>query len=53
MDITEGLLKRARSRWTIQRVAREPWVKDAIMVEGGIKFREEDTPEEVSSPTTY
>jgi protein-serine/threonine kinase len=52
MDITEGLLKRARSRWTIQKVAEEPWVKDAIMVEGGIKFREEDTPDEVTSPTT-
>jgi protein-serine/threonine kinase len=52
MDITEGLLKRARTRWTIQKVAEETWVKDAIMVEGGIKFREEDIPEEVSSPIT-
>jgi protein-serine/threonine kinase len=53
MEITEGLLKRARSRWTIQKVAEHPWVMDAIMVEGGIKFREEDTPEEVSSPTSF
>jgi protein-serine/threonine kinase len=42
MEITEGLLKRARSRWTIDHVASQPWVRDAIQIEGGIKFREED-----------
>lgn len=49
MEVTEGFLKRARSRWPIQKAATEAWVKDAIAVEGGIKFREEHTPEEVST----
>jgi len=47
MEVTENLLKRARSRWTVERVTQVPWVKDAIRVEGGIKFREEDRAEEV------
>jgi protein-serine/threonine kinase len=47
MLVTEGLLKRARSRWTMQKVASQEWVKGGIQVEGSIKFREEDTPEEV------
>lgn len=41
MEITEGLLKRARSRWPLNRVAEMKWVQDGIDVEGGIKFREE------------
>ncbi|RFU78200.1 camk kinase [Trichoderma arundinaceum] len=41
MHITEGLLKRARSRWTLQQVFASPWVRDGINVEGGIRFREE------------
>ncbi|ETR99519.1 kinase-like protein, partial [Trichoderma reesei RUT C-30] len=40
MHITEGLLKRARSRWTLPQVLATPWVRDAIAVEGGIRFRE-------------
>ncbi|GAB0138340.1 hypothetical protein EsDP_00006576 [Epichloe bromicola] len=47
MEITEGLLKRARSRWTIDKVADQPWVRDAIQVEGGIRFRDEDEGEEI------
>jgi len=47
MNITEGLLKRARSRWPLAKVAEQPWVKDCIQVEGGPKFREEDIPDEV------
>lgn len=47
MEITEGLLKRARSRWTLDQVANHPWVRDAVQVEGGIKFREEDIPDEI------
>jgi len=50
MLVTEGLLKRARSRWTMQKVAAQEWVKGGIQVEGGIRFREEHTPEEVSAP---
>tara|TARA_R110002060_G_scaffold58033_1_gene68135 strand:- start:2013 stop:2279 length:267 start_codon:yes stop_codon:yes gene_type:complete len=47
MAVTEGLLKRARSRWTMAKVAEEGWVKGGIEIENGIKFREEDIPEEV------
>jgi protein-serine/threonine kinase len=49
MDVTEGLLKRARSRWSVEKAAEAIWAKDGIKVEDGIKFREEDTPDEVSS----
>ncbi|WYZ46559.1 hypothetical protein EsH8_IX_000784 [Colletotrichum jinshuiense] len=41
MEITEGLLQRARSRWTLEKVAENEWVKGAIQVEGGLRFREE------------
>ncbi|KAG5977815.1 hypothetical protein E4U55_006534 [Claviceps digitariae] len=47
MEITEGLLKRARSRWTVDKVANQPWVRDAIQVEGGIRFRDEDDGPEI------
>jgi protein-serine/threonine kinase len=47
MCVVEGLLKRARSRWSLRKVAEEPWVKGGIEVEGGIKFREEDEAVEV------
>ncbi|KAI0835700.1 kinase-like protein [Hypoxylon sp. FL0890] len=47
MEITEGLLKRARSRWPMERVEEHEWVKGGIRVEGGIKFREEEEGEEV------
>lgn len=42
MDITEGLLKRARSRWTMEKVAEQLWIKKAIHVDGGIRFTEEE-----------
>ena len=48
MEITEGLLRRARGRWTVDKVAKTPWVQDAIKVEGGIRFREEKDGKEVS-----
>ncbi|OLN89771.1 Serine/threonine-protein kinase PRR1 [Colletotrichum chlorophyti] len=41
MEITEGLLQRARSRWTLEKVAENEWVSGAIQVEGGLRFREE------------
>ncbi|KAL2064158.1 hypothetical protein VTL71DRAFT_4652 [Oculimacula yallundae] len=47
MNVVEGLLKRARSRWTMAKVAEEEWVKGGVEVENGIRFREEDTPAEV------
>ncbi|KAH8805659.1 kinase-like protein [Xylogone sp. PMI_703] len=47
MIITEGLLKRARTRWSLDRVNQEEWVQKGIEVEGGIRFREEDMPEEI------
>lgn len=49
MEVTEGLLKRARSRWSLDKAAAHPWVRDAILVAGGLRFREEDEGEEVPS----
>ncbi|KAF5024115.1 hypothetical protein F66182_3817 [Fusarium sp. NRRL 66182] len=48
MEITEGLLRRARGRWTIDKVAKTLWVQGAINVQGGLRFREEKDGEEVS-----
>ncbi|CAK7267695.1 hypothetical protein SEPCBS119000_002679 [Sporothrix epigloea] len=47
MQITEGLLKRARSRWTLEEVAETPWIHSALSVEGGLQFRKEAEGEEV------
>ncbi|KAL2756959.1 hypothetical protein ACRALDRAFT_1031216 [Sodiomyces alcalophilus JCM 7366] len=47
MEITEGLLMRARTRWSLEKVASNEWVAGAIQVDGGIQFREEDEGEEV------
>jgi protein-serine/threonine kinase len=47
MEITEGLLKRARSRWTLDKVSDTEWVQGGIRVEGGPTFRHEDLGEEV------
>ncbi|ATY62518.1 Calcium calmodulin-dependent calcium-dependent kinase [Cordyceps militaris] len=48
MHVVEGLLRRARNRWTLDQVAAEPWVSNALSVDGGIRFREEEAGEEVS-----
>ncbi|KAI0967455.1 kinase-like protein [Xylaria arbuscula] len=42
MEITEGLLRRARSRWLMGQVIEHEWVHKAIRVEGGLKFPEEE-----------
>lgn len=47
MEAVEGLLKRARSRWPLSKVAEMEWVSGGVRVEGGIKFREEEEGEEV------
>lgn len=47
MEVTEGLLKRARSRWPLDKVAGTEWVKCGIDVDGGLKFREAEDGEEV------
>ncbi|QSZ33493.1 hypothetical protein DSL72_005061 [Monilinia vaccinii-corymbosi] len=47
MEITEGLLKRARSRWPLEKVQANKWVKGGVDVEGGVSWREEVIPEEV------
>lgn len=49
MEITEGLLKRARSRWTLPKVAEHQWVRQGIRVEGGVKFWEEQQGQEIPS----
>lgn len=43
----EGLLRRARSRWTIDKLSELDWVKESIQVEGGIRFREKEKAVEV------
>lgn len=47
MEVAEGLLKRARSRWPLAKVAETEWVAGGIRVEGGVQFREEEEGEEV------
>ncbi|KAI0205292.1 kinase-like protein [Astrocystis sublimbata] len=47
MEIVEGLLRRARSRWLMGQVIEHPWIRDAIQVEGGLKFPEEEDGQEV------
>ena len=39
--VVEGLLKRASRRLTLDQVTDMNWVKDAVQVEGGIRFRED------------
>lgn len=48
MEITEGLLRRARSRWPMGQVMEHEWVREAIRVDGGLKFPEEEDGQEVS-----
>ncbi|KAK4138535.1 kinase-like protein [Trichocladium antarcticum] len=47
MEVVEGLLKRARSRWPLAKVRGTEWVAGGIVVEGGIRDREEEEGEEV------
>ena len=47
MEITEGLLKRPRSRWGLDKVASTEWVRNAITVDGGLRFRDEEEGVEV------
>ncbi|KAG4028957.1 hypothetical protein MFRU_018g00660 [Monilinia fructicola] len=47
MEVTEGLLKRARSRWPLEKVHDNKWVQGGVDVEGGVRWREEVIPEEV------
>ncbi|KAI8626290.1 kinase-like protein [Xylariaceae sp. FL1651] len=47
MEITEGLLRRARSRWSMQQVVEHEWIREAIQVKGGLKFPEEEDGQEV------
>lgn len=47
MRCTEALLKKARYRASLDKIAENEWIKDGISVEGGIRFREEHIPDEV------
>ncbi|KAK3685818.1 kinase-like domain-containing protein [Podospora appendiculata] len=46
MEVVEGLLKRARTRWPLAQVAETKWVRGGVQVEK-IQFREEEEGEEV------
>ena len=39
-DIVEGLLQRTRSRWSLEKVEEQAWVKMGIQVEGGLKVND-------------
>ncbi|KAI0403966.1 kinase-like protein [Xylaria palmicola] len=47
MEITEGLLRRARNRWQMSQVMEHEWVREAIQVEGGLIFPEQEDGQEV------
>lgn len=48
-EITEALLRRARSRWGLDEVAKREWVKGGVLVDGGvIRWREEEEGEVVA-----
>ncbi|KAI0100111.1 kinase-like protein [Nemania sp. FL0031] len=47
MEITEGLLRRARNRWQMGQVIEHEWVRGAIQVDGGLRFPEEEDGQEV------
>ncbi|KAL9098467.1 MAG: hypothetical protein Q9163_005875 [Psora crenata] len=41
-QIVEGLLARARNRWTLEKVQQTAWVSDGIQLDGGLKYRREE-----------
>ncbi|KAI9837211.1 MAG: hypothetical protein M1838_004850 [Thelocarpon superellum] len=43
--VVEGLLRRASSRFSLDKVASQDWVQHAIQVEGGVRFEESDEEE--------
>ncbi|KAI1181160.1 kinase-like protein [Nemania sp. FL0916] len=49
MEITEGLLRRARSRWPMKQVIEHEWIREAIQVDGGLRFPEAEDGQVVCS----
>jgi protein-serine/threonine kinase len=47
MEVAEGLLRRTRTRWGLEKVMQTEWVSQGVQVEGGAKFHPEDEAEEV------
>lgn len=41
-EVVEGLLARARSRWSLEKVEEREWVRGGVVVEGGLRMEEED-----------
>ena len=41
-DVVEGLLKRSRSRWGLEKVQETEWVKGGLMVAEELTIKEED-----------
>ncbi|KAI9815494.1 MAG: hypothetical protein M1827_002628 [Pycnora praestabilis] len=41
-EAVEGLLKRARSRLSLDTVVKSTWVNEGIQVDGGLRFKEEE-----------
>jgi len=45
-EATDGLLRRTRNRWSMERLAEHEWVKGGIAMEN-LQFRDDDLPDEV------
>ena len=41
-EVVEGLLARARSRWSLEKVQEKEWIKSGVQVPGGLKMEEEE-----------
>lgn len=45
-QVVEGLLKRVKNRWSLEKVADMEWVRGGIAVEGGLRVEEEERGDE-------
>ena len=45
--VVEGLIARARNRWSLEKVEELEWVKQAITVDGGLRRPDDDSDEDV------
>ncbi len=49
----EGLLTRARSRSTLEKVEKTEWVSEGVRIEGGLSRAEDDYGDDDSQPCVY
>ena len=41
-EVVEGLLARARSRWSLEKVQEKEWVEGGVQVPGGLRMQGEE-----------